>query len=106
MKNLFLFLLIFIFLQEDFLFSQIKRGNKELSVAASYMSRKFEEAEEAWTALNLSLSFGYFLINGLEIEPELIYSNYKEENPGWILSGNIVYNIQADGESNNLVPFF
>ena len=104
MKHFMIALFVITFLQNDLIFSQIEKGNKELSVAASYMSRKFENADESWTAINLKLGFGYFITQGLEIEPEIFYSNYKDDDAGWIISGNIAYNIPT-GDDNNLLPF-
>ena len=44
---------LFILISVDTVFAQTENGDIELSGAASFMSRKFEDAEEAWwVALN------------------------------------------------------
>jgi hypothetical protein len=104
MKKFIVALFVIIFLQEDLIFSQIEKGNKELSIIASFMSRKFEDADESWTAINLALGFGFFITRGLEFEPEIFYSSYENDKAGWIFSGNIAYNFPT-GDDNNISPF-
>jgi hypothetical protein len=83
--------------------TQTETGDKELSIAASFMSRKFEGADEAWHSINHATSIGFFVTDGFEIEPEILLSKYKEEDVGIILSGNLAYNFNTS--NGNLVPF-
>jgi hypothetical protein len=105
MKYLLTFILLAAFSFVDPAFSQISKGNKELSLAASYMSRKYASSAESWDAVNVVFGLGYFLTRSLEIEPELLYAAYEDSESGWILSGNVAYNITIGNESD-LVPFF
>ena len=86
-------------------FSQIKKGDKELSVAASLSSRKIENAEESWHAINVPIRVGIMLNRNLAIEPELSFSKYKDEDPGYILAANLAYNFTPTDAQNKLVPF-
>ena len=86
-------------------FAQIERGDKEFSIAASYMSMKYEDAEEAWWTANLAVRLGFLVTNNIEIEPEILFSKYKEEDAGFVLSGNLAYNFSPIGPEGNAVPF-
>ena len=65
MKQLMITLTLFVFLQDGFIFSQVEKGNKELSVAASYMNRKFEDDDEKHRYCNFvgGVSRKYYLWN-------------------------------------------
>jgi len=86
-------------------FSQIKKGDKELSVAASFSSRKFEDQDESWHSINIPVRVAIMINRNLAIEPELSFSKYKEEDPGFILAGNLAYNFTPTDPQNKLVPF-
>ncbi len=103
MKNSIIFFLLLISFPSQLLFAQTEKGDKELSIAASIVSRKFEGADEAWYAINLAASIGFFVTDGFEIEPEVLLSKYKEEDVGIVLSGNFAYNINT--LNGNMVPF-
>jgi opacity protein-like surface antigen len=97
---------LFIILSVDTVFAQTENGDIELSGAASFMSRKFEDAEEAWWVINLATRLGIFVTRTIEIEPEIMFSKYKEEDLGYALSGNLVFNISSRSPDNDIVPFF
>jgi hypothetical protein len=103
MKNSTIFFLLLISFPLQLLFAQTEKGDKELSIAASFMSRKFERADEAWHAINLATSIGIFVTDGFEIEPEILISKYKDEDMGIVLSGNLAYNFNTS--NGNPVPF-
>jgi hypothetical protein len=105
MKHFGLFLLLLVLMSGDLLFSQIYAGDKELSLTASFMSRKYEEADESWEVFNMSLGFGYFISQGFEIQPEIMLTSYEEEYSGWIFSGNLAYNFQTGSNNQNITPF-
>ena len=105
MKNLSWFLLLLLLIPGELAFSQIQIGSKELSLTGYFMSRSYEGSDESWETLNLSLGFGYFVSQGFEIEPEIIFSSYEEEKSGWIFSGNVAYNFQTGGDGKGPVPF-
>jgi hypothetical protein len=85
--------------------TQIRPGEREFSLAASYSSRKFENDDESWTALNIAARAGFFMNRHVEIEPEILFSKYKEQDAGFILSGNIAYNFKSRGAEKTTIPF-
>jgi len=104
MKNV-LKITIIIFFLCQLVYSQTKKGAKELSIGASFMSRSYENSDESWTAFNIPIRLGFCVNNNLEIEPELLFNKYEEEDAGLIFSVNIAYNINSPGRSNPTVPF-
>lgn len=86
-------------------FAQTEEGDREFSIAASFMSRKIEDADEAWTVFNIPIRLGFLITQNIEIEPEVLFSKYKEEDAGYILSANLAYNFDPTDHGENLVPF-
>ena len=99
-----LFSLIIIIILHQEVYPQTQRGDKELSIVASFISIKYEKADEAWTAVNIPIRFGFFVTKNIEIEPELLFSKYEDEDAGFILSGNLAYNFTPSSEGI-VVPF-
>ncbi len=97
---------LFILLSVDTAFAQTENGDIELSGAASFMSRKFEDDEEAWWVINLATRLGIFVTRIVEFEPEIMLSKFEDEDLGYILSGNLVFNISSRRPGSNVVPFF
>ena len=83
--------------------AQPERGQRELSFAAAFMAVNEEEGETN-TAFNLSGRVGYYISNRFEFEPEMILSKYEDEDPGFVLSANFLYNVSSPGASR-LSPF-
>jgi len=104
MKNVIKITIIIFFLCQ-LVYSQTKAGAKELSIGASYMSRSYENSDESWTAFNIPIRLGFCVTNNLEIEPELLFNKYEDEDAGLIFSVNFAYNINRPGQSNPTVPF-
>jgi len=84
--------------------AQVEKGATELSFAAAFMGVK-ESDHDLETAFNLSARVGYFITKEFEIEPEIIFSTYEGEDPGFILSANFLYNVSLP-EASKAVPFF
>lgn len=88
--------------------AQLEKGRIELSFAATYMGVK-ESDRDLQTAFNIAGRFGYFITKELEIEPEIIFSVYSEDfdldDPGFILSANLVYNLSTL-KTKKVAPFF
>ncbi len=103
------FLLFFAFLLTSTVFNtacaQIERGDKELSAQMSFMSRSYEQSSSSFWSLLLAVRYGYFFRKNLEFEPEIMFSVYKNEDPGFILSGNLAYNFISRNPGNKIVPF-
>lgn len=83
--------------------AQPEKGQRELSFAAAFMAVNEEEGETN-TAFNLSGRVGYYMTNRFEFEPEMILSKYEDEDPGFVLSANFLYNVSSPGASR-LSPF-
>ena len=84
--------------------AQIEKGDKELSIAASFMSRKYEDGE-AWTVINIPIRLGVFVTKNVEIEPEILFSKWEDEDLGFLLSGNLAYNFTILEPESRTVPF-
>jgi len=107
MKNTFhvTLLALLVIIPAESVLSQIESGDKELSVSASFMSRKAENADEAWTSFIVAIRMGFFVTPNIEIEPEILFSDYKESDAGYIISGNLAYNFNPIDDQKKTVPF-
>ncbi len=85
--------------------AQIERGDKELSVQMSFMSRSIEQSSSSFWALLLAARYGYFLGKYLELEPEIMFSILKDEDPGFVISANLAHNFSRSNPENKIVPF-
>ncbi len=85
--------------------AQIEKGDKEFSIAASFMASKSENTEEFWTAFNVPIRLGFLVTEDFEIEPEMLFSKYKEQDAGYILSCNLAYNFSQTRSRSQTVPF-
>jgi len=94
-----------ILISVETVFAQTERGDKELSITASFIAKKSEHADEFWTAFNIPIRLGFLVTKNIEIEPEILFSKYKEEDAGFILSGNLAYNFNLTSQEGKVVPF-
>jgi hypothetical protein len=90
--------------------SQTQRGNWEFSVSgafASYSSKTEGSGptyeSESQNVVSLLLRPGYFVIDGLEILPEIYWGASSGEPPSFSFSGNIAYNYLIPG--SRVAPF-
>lgn len=97
--------ILIVFFAVETIFAQIEKGKIEFSTAASFMSRKYEYSEEAWTSINVPIRLGYFITKNIEIEPELFFTKYKEEDVGFMAIGNVAFNFIPSGENGKAIPF-
>ena len=95
--------IMFFFLRP--VYSQIEKGDHELSIGASYMSRSYENSDESWTAFNFPVRYGFFVTRIFQIEPELLYSKYKDNDTGLIFSCNLAFNMNASASPAHNIPF-
>jgi hypothetical protein len=103
-------LFIIIFSSYSFLYSQEKKTSFELSVSGNFGSFKQtvkaggrESEIESRDFGSLSFRFGYFIISGLEIEPEIFWTAIEKELPVFYFVGNLAYNFIIPGY--NVSPF-
>jgi len=95
-------------------FSQISKGNWEISfsgdageqsstteVTANNYHEQYDGTSQDY--LIFALRAGYFVTNGLEIEPEFMETAVKNETPCFSLGANAEYNFQMN--SRSVVPF-
>ncbi len=97
--------------------AQPEKGQRELSFAAAFMAVNGEDGETS-TAFNFSGRVGYYMTKRFEFEPEVILSIYEDEDAGFVLSANFLYNVSSPGGSrispfllagfgwSNSLPFF
>ncbi len=104
MKYVMMITVILFFLLQP-VFSQVKKGDNELSIGASYMSRSYENSDDSWTAFNFPVRLGILITRIFEIEPELLYSKYKDNDTGLIFSCNLAFNINTSVSPAQNVPF-
>lgn len=95
----------FIAFPSEVVMAQVEKGDKELSISTSFMSRKYKGASEAEWVFNLASRLGLFVTRNIEIEPELLACKWKEEDFGFVLSGNVLYNIIPANPMGSLLPF-
>ncbi len=105
------------------IFSQVAKGDKELSAAVSFAHAKFKE--DSFLSFRLAGRIGFFVSRNVEIEPELTIGKlgddlFSEEDGlkmGYILSCNLAYHFTPDkktvpfilagfGISNAMMPYF
>jgi len=95
-------------------YSQINKGNWELSfsgdmgeqsssteVTGNNYHEEYDGTSENY--LIFAIRAGYFVTNGLEIEPEFMETAVKNETPCFSLGGNAEYNFQMN--SRSVIPF-
>jgi hypothetical protein len=74
----------------------------ELSLSATFQSMKLDPDQESSDALLLLPRVGVFVVEGLEIEPEILFMSRSRYVPLYALNGNISYNFLKLDKS---VPF-
>lgn len=84
--------------------AQIEKGDKELSIAASFMSVKSEH-DDADFIVNIPIRLGFFATPNVEVEPEFLFTKWEEEDVGFVLSGNVAYNYVMSDPESKTVPF-
>lgn len=89
----------------EILRAQIEKGDEEFSVAASFMARKAENQQEFTTVLNVPIRFGIFATRTIEFEPELLFSKFKEQDSGYVLSANLAYHFNSSHPQQRTVPY-
>lgn len=76
--------------------------NVELSLSGSYQNYSSGSGSGSSGALLLSPRAGFFLINGLELEPELLLMISSGSDPAYVLNANLCYNFLLEKKS---IPF-
>lgn len=102
MKKVIIVLTVFFFLGTLVVSAQPAGKKWEVGAAFSYTNYKFKGDTESSYVFNLPVRVGYYVWQGLEIEPELLLTKFKGSDTGYILSGNFAYNFKTAG---SLQPF-
>ena len=98
-------------------FAQPREGkNKELSISGSYQNYSSGGGSGSSGAFLISPRFGFFVVEGLELEPEALFMVASGSDPVYMLNGNISYNfthswttvpfVLAGYGIANTIPFF
>ena len=89
------------------LIAQPREGkNKELSLSGSYQNYSSENSSESAGALLVSPRLGFFVFEGLELEPELLFMFPSGSEPVYMANGNVSYNFISHSISGGKgVPF-
>jgi hypothetical protein len=83
--------------------AQPREGKRtELSLSGSFQNYSGGGGSGSSSAFLISPRFGFFIVEGLEIEPELALMLSSGGDPAYVLNGNITYNFLSGGKS---VPF-
>jgi opacity protein-like surface antigen len=99
------------------LFAQPREGkNIELGLSGSYQNRSSGGSSESVGAFLLNPKVGFYVFEGLELEPEMSFMFYSGYNPSYVLNANVSYNFISTANSTpflligygraNAVPFF
>lgn len=118
LSNLLVFFILFFIIFGVSVFAQTKKGDFEISGAASFISAQYQyyyyfdnsKHDASFFSIRLAGRLGLFITKNLEIEPEITICKFGEnlfgdENDfkmGYILSCNVSYNITPSGKT---VPF-
>jgi opacity protein-like surface antigen len=102
MKKALVILTVFFFLGGLVAAAQPAGKKWEVGGSISFTSFKFSGAEESDSVFNLPVRVGYFIWQGLEIEPEVMYTKFSGSDAGWLLSANVAYNFKM---SHPILPF-
>jgi hypothetical protein len=103
MKKLLVCLAVLLLLGATFAMSQPVPGKKfEFSTAFSFSSIKVSGSTDSDTFLSLPVRVGYYILKGLELEPELMLAKFDHNDVAFNLNGNLSYNFKTSGQ---LVPF-
>jgi len=90
--------------------------NRELSFSGSYQNYSSGSGSGSTGALLLSSRLGFFVYEGLELEPELLFMIASGTDPVYMLNGNVSYNFISENKTTpflllgyglaNTVPYF
>ena len=87
-------------------FCQVEKGSWEMSLAATFgsvsTSRDGDEGEST-SLLSVAFRPGYYVIDGLSIEPELFWTAIESERPMFSLAANASYTFRPSDA--NVSPF-
>jgi opacity protein-like surface antigen len=104
MKKIIAFAVVAIFLASTAAMAQPLVTKKwELSTAISFTSFTLSGATGSETVVNIPVRVGYIVWKGLEVEPEIMYTKFKGSTAGYLISGNVAYNLLQF--KHGLVPF-
>jgi len=114
MKNIIILTVVSILSVCGRLYSQTQQGAWELSLSGnlglvsgssettgSFGSSKSEQESQGY--LSLALRPGYYIIDGLVVEPEILWTAVENDLPSFSLSGNLAYNFSIP--QSHITPF-
>jgi hypothetical protein len=110
-------LVILIALTATSLLAQPREGRMhELSLSGSYQNYSSGSSSGSSGAFLISPRFGFYVVQGFEIEPEILLMLSPGSDPVYMVNGNISYNFLSAGKTipfvvggyglANTVPFF
>jgi hypothetical protein len=84
-----------------------KKGDVELSIAGTFSSMNSSRAGSSSDTKYavLSVSPGFYLIDGLSLEPEIGWIATEHDLPGWLFLGNVSYTYAGVDQHHRLAPF-
>ncbi len=114
MKNRVVFVAAILFCGWASLYAQTKQGAWELSLSGNIGSvststksegsfGRFESKGEAQGFLALTARPGFYIIDGLVLEPEILWTAVEGTEPSLSLSGNLAYNFTVP--KSRVTPF-
>ena len=110
-------MMMFVALAASPLLAQPREGkNKELSLSGSYQNYSTGSSSSSSGAFLISPRLGFFVLGGLELEPEVVLMFSSGSEAAYMLNGNVSYNFISEGKAvpfllagyglANTVPFF
>jgi opacity protein-like surface antigen len=95
-------------------YSQTQQGTWELSLSGNFGSvsgssettssfGSSQSEQEAQGYLSLALRPGFYIIDGLVVEPEILWTAVEKVPPSFSLSGNLAYNFSIP--ESHITPF-
>jgi len=98
MKTVVCLLALVIFFGSSVLYGQIEKGSWEMSVAGTFGSVSSStngNDGESTSLISIAARPGYYVINGLSIEPELYWTAIENERPIFNLAANVSYTFRV-----------
>lgn len=100
MKKMIILLVVFALAGLSTAAAQVVPGKFELGTSASYYNIKFDDEASSMSYLNVPVRFGWYVLGGLEIEPEVQLFVPMGDSSGdlaYLAQGKILYNFPLAG---------
>jgi len=110
MKNFIFFFLVALLISFNSIFSQTKKGGWEFSLSGNFGSVSSSSeitgssrSDESQGYILLSIRPGFYIDDGLAIEPEIFWTAIENNPPAFSINGNLAFNLSIP--ESHITPF-